>query len=169
MRGFSFSVFKIPQSKIFSFSLFERFLISAQITTSPKVLICKALSKTPALILDKTVRKSRLVHPLSIHFAFPVPSPPRVQRSESRRKAKKFPPQCSFRRSPKQSSDGNFSTGMVRQSRYFYIHYSFHRILSFARLFEKRGSIQNCCNCGLSKMYISWLANVICSIASRFV
>ena len=61
MRGFSFSVFKIPQSKIFSFSLFERFLISAQITTSPKVLICKALSKTPALILDKTVRKSRLV------------------------------------------------------------------------------------------------------------
>ena len=62
MRGFSFSVFKIPQSKIFSFSLFERFLISAHITTSPKVLICKALSKKPALILDKTVRKSRLVH-----------------------------------------------------------------------------------------------------------
>ena len=62
MRGFSFSVFKIPQSKIFSFSLFERFLISAQITTFPKVLICKALSKKPASILDKTVRKSRLVH-----------------------------------------------------------------------------------------------------------
>ena len=62
IRDFLFSVFKNPQSKIFSFSLFERFVFSAQITTSPKVLICKALSKKPALILDKTVRKSRLVH-----------------------------------------------------------------------------------------------------------
>ena len=62
MRGFSFSAFKIPQSKIFSFSLFERFVFSAQVTASLKVLICKALSKKPALILDKTVRKSRLVH-----------------------------------------------------------------------------------------------------------
>ena len=57
--------------------------------------------------------------PLSMHFAFPVPSPPRVQQSDSRRKAKKSPPECSFRRSSKQSSDGNFFTEMVRQSRYF--------------------------------------------------
>lgn len=40
-------------------------MISAQVTTSLKVLVCKALSKKPALILDKTVRKSRLVQSLA--------------------------------------------------------------------------------------------------------
>ena len=40
--------------------------------------------------------------------SFPVPPPPRVQRSESRWKAKKFPPECSFRRSRKRNGGGNF-------------------------------------------------------------
>lgn len=62
MRVFSFPVFKIPHFQIFSFSLFGFFIISSKISSFPKGLIYKGLSKKPALILDKIVRKSRLVH-----------------------------------------------------------------------------------------------------------
>jgi len=46
--------------------------------------------------------------------------PPRAQRSGSRRNVKKFPPQCSFRRSRKRNGGGNFWTGGERGIRILY-------------------------------------------------
>lgn len=43
----------------------------------------------------------------------------RIQRSESGPKAKKFLPECSFRRSRKRNGGWNFGAGMVGQSVYF--------------------------------------------------
>ena len=61
-ESFLVSCVQNPAFSNFFIFTFGFFIISSKISSFPKGLIYKGLSKKPALILDKIVRKSRLVH-----------------------------------------------------------------------------------------------------------